>query len=66
MRIEALIIHSGGRIWFLIDILDAAPRRMVIITEPRASRSHGLSGSADRKTGWTGNYLLGRLYHVQK
>lgn len=25
MRIEALIIHSGGRIWFLIDILDEAP-----------------------------------------
>lgn len=56
MRIEALIIHSGGRIWFLIDILDeaAAPRRqMVIMTAPRASCSHGQASPTDGNTGQT-------------
>lgn len=49
MRIEPLIIHSGGRNWFLIDILDeaAAPRRqMVIMTPSRASCSHGQRATA--------------------
>lgn len=41
MRMEALIIHSGGRIRFLIHILDQAPSPRRTADNYTASRSHG-------------------------